>query len=80
VAALEESANRILARHEALRTRFCFDHALPVPEVLQEAVVHIPIVDLKKFHQTKQEPEARRLAEAEVLKPFNLTQAPLLSS
>ena len=35
-AALKQSVNNIIARHEALRTRFSYGKGLPTPEVLPE--------------------------------------------
>ena len=78
LAALEQSASQILARHEILRTRFSFGLGLPVPEVLADVAIPLPIVDLRELERTKQEEEALRLAEKEVLQPFNLNQAPLI--
>ncbi|WP_421797792.1 non-ribosomal peptide synthetase [Haliscomenobacter sp.] len=75
---LEQSANQILLRHEILRTRFSFGLGLPVPEVLPEVAVPLPVFDLRGLELSKQEGEALRLAEKEVLKPFNLNQAPLI--
>jgi len=76
--ALEQSANRIMARHEVLRTRFSFGRGLPTPEVLTNLTISVPIVDLQHLNEPEQEAEARRLAEKEVVKPFDLSQAPLL--
>ncbi len=78
VAALEESANKIIARHETLRTCFSFDKGKLVPDVLSGAQVILTIKDLKKIKASDQLTIARQHAEKEVLKPFDLTQAPLL--
>ena len=78
IAALEESANQIMARHEILRTHFSFGSGLPTPEILADTIITIPIVNLQQFDALEQEVEARRLAEKEVLRPFDLTQAPLI--
>lgn len=78
IEAMGQSANQIIARHDVLRTRFSFGHGLLTPEVLADLTITIPLVDLRKFDDTEQLSEARRLAEKEVLLPFDLTQAPLL--
>ena len=78
LAALEQSVNKIIARHDALRTRFSFGQGLPKPELLANIKVTIPIIDLQQFDINDQIGEARRLAEKEVLKPFDLTKAPLI--
>jgi amino acid adenylation domain-containing protein len=76
--ALEQSTHQIIVRHDILRTRFSLGQGLPNPEVLADSMITIPIVDLQNIKITEQEAEARRLAEKEVLQPFNLTQAPLI--
>ncbi len=78
IAALEKSANKIIARHDTLRTYFSFDKGLLVPEVLPEAGITLPIKDLQKIQTAEQLTIARQHAEKEVLKPFDLSQAPLI--
>lgn len=78
ITALEQSASRILRRHESLRTRFCFRHGLPTPEVVDDACLTFSVVDLQDVHETQQIVKARQLAEKEVLQPFDLTRAPLI--
>ena len=78
IAALQQSANKIIARHDALHTRFSFGSGLPIPEILIDTKITIPIVDLRQFEINEQMTEARRLAEKEVLKTFDLTKAPLI--
>ena len=75
---LEQSAAKIIARHEILRTCFSFDSGLPVPKINEEIAISIPAVDLQQLKPAKQKLEARRMAEKEVLKPFDLRMAPLL--
>jgi hypothetical protein len=76
--ALEKSANQILARHEVLRTSFSFDTGIPTPNISNILRINIPIINLQDFNEKDQESEARRLAEWEVLQPFNLSQVPLI--
>jgi amino acid adenylation domain-containing protein len=78
IAALEQSANNIIARHDSLRTRFSFGSGLPTPEVVKDIQITIPSVDLKQLAIHEQMVEARKLAEKEVLYPFDLTSAPLI--
>ena len=75
--ALTQSANQIIARHEILRTSFAFDVGLPTAEIAQEISFSISIHDLQSFKGKAGEIEALRLGEKEVLKPFDLRQAPL---
>ncbi|MEO8414896.1 MAG: amino acid adenylation domain-containing protein [Ginsengibacter sp.] len=78
LAALDKSANQIFARHEVLRTRFSLGLGIPNAEILNDLRITIPIVNLQEFDEKDQESEARRLAEKEVLQPFDLYQAPLI--
>lgn len=78
VAALEQSANKIIARHDALRTCFSFNNNLPAPKILTDVKINIPIIDLTHIEKTEQRDTAIQLAEKEVLQPFDLTQAPLI--
>ena len=78
ITVLEESANKIIARHETLRTHFSFDKGLLVPEVLPEARITLPIEDLQKINAAEHLNIARQHAEREVLRPFDLAQAPLI--
>ena len=76
--ALKQSANKIIVRHDILRTCFSVSKGLPVPEVIPDCSITLPIVDFQKFNATEQAAEARRLAEKEVLQPLDLAQAPLI--
>jgi len=78
IAALQQGANKIIARHDALHTRFSFGNGLPIPEILNDTTITISIVDLRQFDINEQMTEARRLAEKEVLKTFDLTKVPLI--
>ena len=63
VVALEQSANKIIARHDSLRTRFSFGSGLPTPEVAADIKMTIPVIDLKQVAIPEQMIEARRFAE-----------------
>ena len=78
IEALEQSSNKIITRHDSLRTHFSFGSGLPTPEVKANIKITIPITDLKQVAISDQMIEARRLAEKEVLVPFDLTRAPLI--
>lgn len=78
VAALNQSANQIIARHHVLRTRFSMGQGSPTTDILEHIMITIPSIDLQQLEGTAGEKEARRLAEKEVLQPFELSQAPLI--
>lgn len=78
ISTLEQSANKIIARHDTLRTRFCFDQGLPVPEVLPELRATISIVHLEEFNGIEKRSRAQTHAERDVRIPFDLTNGPLI--
>src|SRR5690606_2631449 len=61
VAALEWSANRVLARHEVLRTAFDLSRGRAVPRLVPDLAVALPLTDLRAHPDPLA--EARRLAD-----------------
>ncbi len=78
VAALEQSFNEILRRHEAWRTSFPTVDGQPVQKIHPAPTLTLPIVDLRYLPEFEREAEARRLATEEALLPFDLANDPLL--
>ncbi|HEY6285708.1 MAG TPA: condensation domain-containing protein, partial [Ktedonobacteraceae bacterium] len=78
VAALEQSFNELIQRHEAWRTSISLVDVQPVQIIHPSLTLKLPVVDLQHVPETKRETEALRLATEDVLRPFDLTQAPLL--
>lgn len=76
--ALEESSRRIVIRHDVLRTRFHFGEGMPTPEVVSPFAMSIPVVDLREVTHDQRMTAARRLAEEEALRPFDLSEVPLI--
>lgn len=74
----EHSVNQILTRHEILRTHFLVGTGMPSFEILQNLRIAVPIIDLQNIEKSERKNKARSLAEAEILKPFDLSQAPLI--
>ncbi|MEU4445605.1 amino acid adenylation domain-containing protein [Actinosynnema sp. NPDC050801] len=73
--ALWQAVNGLIARHEVLRTRFVAIEGQPVPVV--EDVVGIGLSVESAGGRTPDD-QAHRLALAELARPFDLGQAPLL--
>jgi amino acid adenylation domain-containing protein len=76
LAALERSANQVLARHEVLRTAFDLSQGRAVPRSLPAATIELPLTDLTGDPDPSA--AARRLADREAGRPFNLECAPLV--
>jgi amino acid adenylation domain-containing protein len=78
LAALEQSLNEIIRRHEALRTTFPTVDGHPVQMVAPTLVVPVPMVDLREVPPPAREAEAQRLAIEEAQRPFDLAGGPLV--
>jgi amino acid adenylation domain-containing protein len=80
-AALESALAEIGRRHEVLRTTFAVDaEGEPVQVVAPWSPHGMSCVDLSGLAKPLRESEAERLISAEVRRPFNLGQGPLLRS
>ncbi|MGC1376178.1 MAG: condensation domain-containing protein, partial [Anaerolineales bacterium] len=77
-AALEQSLNEIIARHEVLRTVFVYVDERPQQKVLPKLAVPLPLVDLRDIPSEEQHAEALRQTRAETERPFDLTTGPML--
>jgi len=80
VSALESSLGEILRRHAVLRTGFTTQDGQPVQVVHPPAPLSLEILDLSHIPPEHREEEARRLAAQEAVRPFDLSQPPLLRS
>ena len=76
--ALRWSINEIIRRHEVLRTAFPARDGKPAQEIAPELSLQIDETDLRHLAPEAREEEARRMAQLEVERPFNLAQVPLL--
>jgi amino acid adenylation domain-containing protein len=76
VAALEQSLNEIVRRHEALRTTFTVIDGQPMQVIAPRLPLTLPVHDLSGLPADECAVETRRLRE-EALRPFNLERGPL---
>ncbi|MBW4417621.1 MAG: amino acid adenylation domain-containing protein [Myxacorys californica WJT36-NPBG1] len=76
VAALEQSFNALVQRHEILRTTFITIDGQPVQNIAPTLKLTIPVTDLQSHPEPEQ--EVQRLAIVEAQTSFDLAQAPLL--
>ncbi|MDF3932682.1 non-ribosomal peptide synthase/polyketide synthase [Pseudomonas citronellolis] len=79
-AALLRAFDALVARHETLRTTFDEIDGTPLQRIQPALPLQLARVDLSGHANPHADPqaEARRLAEAEALLPFDLRQGPLL--
>ena len=77
-AALEQSLQEIVRRHEALRTTFPATQGRPLQCIATEHSLTLPHVDLRELRPVERDAMARKLAAEEAEQPFDLAQGPLL--
>ena len=78
IAALQSSINKIIQRHEALRTNFTTVEGQPFQIISSTLNLKLLVVDLLHLPESSREIEAQRLATVEANRPFNLEREPLL--
>ncbi|MHC5744028.1 MAG: amino acid adenylation domain-containing protein [Nostoc sp.] len=78
VVALEQSLNKIIDRHEALRTNFRTINEQPVQIITDSLNLNVPIVDLTELPASEREIACQQLATTEANQPFDLTSSPLI--
>ncbi|HEX7313096.1 MAG TPA: condensation domain-containing protein, partial [Pyrinomonadaceae bacterium] len=77
-AALAESLREVARRHEALRTRFVSSDGSPTQIVDAHPPLDVQTIDLSHLPEAERDAEARRLAQEEARRPFDLAHGPLL--
>lgn len=77
-AALEQTFNEIVRRHEALRTTFVIQSGQPVQVINPTLTIPLTVIDLRQSPQAEREIQARRLTTQEAQRPFNLSTDSLL--
>src|SRR6185369_9246920 len=78
VAALGQSLNEVIRRHEVLRITFNVVDGEPVQVISPFQPVALPAVDLRAVSEAERERDVKRLFAEEVQKPFDLAHGPLL--
>ena len=78
IAALEQSVNELVRRHESLRTFFSVVDGQPLQVITPNLTVTLPAMDLSSLTDAERESEALRLATEEARHPFDLSRGPLL--
>src|SRR6185436_12812111 len=72
------SLDELIRRHESLRTTFPEVDGQAVQAIQPPAPFDIPSVDLRALPPAVRDLEARELARAQALRPFNLARGPLV--
>ena len=78
LAALEQSLNEVVRRHESLRTSFATSDGQPMQVVAKEIRIELPVVDLTELSPGELEREGQRWSQREAEQPFDLKAGPLL--
>lgn len=78
--ALSRSIQRIIQRHEILRTVFVVRNEQPMQVVHEHLAVSVRQVDLRQLPFPQRQTEVQQLAHREIQQPFDLTRGPLLRS
>ena len=77
-AALEQSLNEILRRHEVLRTRITKVDGRPAQQIVPELYLSLPLVDLRGLSETERQVVAEQIAERQASRGFDLSGGGLL--
>ena len=75
---LRESLQKIMNRHEILRTTFTMVNGNPVQTISPEVIFNLFQVDLREFVEKTQASELKRLINLEIRAPFDLRNGPLI--
>ncbi|MEH2311073.1 MAG: amino acid adenylation domain-containing protein [Nostoc sp.] len=78
VVALEQSLNKIISRHEALRTNLRTINEQPVQVIADSLTLSVPIVDLTELPASERAIACQQLATTEANRPFDLVNSPLI--
>jgi amino acid adenylation domain-containing protein len=78
VAALEQTFNEIIRRHEVLRTTFDEIDGQPFQVIAPSLTIQLPIIDLSEFPETVKPAKIQKLTTQWCQQHFDLAQGPLL--
>ena len=78
IVALEQSLNKIVDRHAALRTNFTTVNGQPVQVIAESLILTVPVIDLSNLPASDRETEVQQLATEQAHKPFDLVSDPLI--
>ncbi len=74
---LQESMQRLVARHDVLRSAYPAHDGAPLHVVLPHVDVEMPLIDLSGLPSAEREEQLKAMVEAETARPIDVTEAPL---
>ncbi|MEW6735711.1 MAG: amino acid adenylation domain-containing protein, partial [Acidobacteriota bacterium] len=80
IAALKQSLNEIVQRHESIRTTFTLVEQQPAQVVVASLMVELPLIDLENLSKVERDAEAKRLINEVSLQSFDLARGPLFTT
>jgi amino acid adenylation domain-containing protein len=78
VAALEQSLNEIVRRHEVLRASFPAVDGVPVQAIAPNLSLSLPVTDISDLPDRERKAEAQRRVTEDAQRPFDLARGPLV--
>ncbi|RKH27986.1 non-ribosomal peptide synthetase, partial [Corallococcus sp. CA041A] len=78
IESLRRAFEALVARHETLRTTLVQHQGQPAQHIHAPTAWTMPLLDVSSLPEPQREEEARRLANVEALRPFDLEAGPLL--
>ncbi|WP_275272943.1 non-ribosomal peptide synthetase [Pantoea ananatis] len=76
--ALRIAFNKIVERHETLRTAFVAKGSTPFQTIATHLDLPVAVADLSDLPRPERQRQVASLAQSEALRPFNLTEGPLV--
>ena len=78
VGALHRALNKIVERHESLRTTFAIEGSAPYQVIASQLELPLPVIDLTGLPEAQREQRALELAAEEAQRAFNLSKGPVM--
>lgn len=78
ISMLEQSLNKIIRRHEVLRTTFPIVDGLPVQVIAPALTLKLPLLSLQELPEAERTAQALHLVTEEIDRPFDLASGPLV--